>query len=132
MERVKILIVEDEHTIAKCMQLILSQEGYDVSDVVATGEEAVDIACKTRPDLVLMDIKLRGKIDGITACERIRKATDTPVVFVSAYADTETIARANANTPSGYITKPFKTKRLLGMVKTALAEDSSSPKGEGA
>jgi CheY-like chemotaxis protein len=121
VEKARILIVEDEHVIAKCMKLILCQEGFEVSDVVATGEEAVDVIHKIRPDLVLMDIKLRGKIDGITACQQIKDETDIPVVFVSAYTDTETIARANQKNPHGYITKPFKTERLIRTVKTALS-----------
>jgi len=124
MEKARILIVEDEHTIARCMKLILCQEGFEVSDVVATGEEAVDIISKIRPDLVLMDIKLRGNIDGIAACEQIQESVDIPVVFVSAYSDTETIARARRKKPYGYITKPFKTERLIRTVKIALSEQA--------
>ena len=121
MQKGKILIVEDESTIAKCLMLILSKVGYCVVDIVASGEEAVDIALQTRPDLVLMDIKLRGEIDGITAFERIRKSTDIPVVFISAYADRVFVDRAKLLNPSGYVVKPFKCATLLRAVETALA-----------
>lgn len=118
----RILIVEDEYVIAKCMKLILCQEGFEVSNVVATGEEAVDVVHKTHPDLVLMDIKLRGRIDGITACQQIKEVTDIPVVFVSAFTDAETVATASQKGPQGYITKPFRIERLIGTVKTALSD----------
>ena len=120
MEKAKILIVEDEGTIAKCLKLILSRVGYRIVDIVASGEEAIDIAVQTRPDLVLMDIKLRGEIDGITAFEQIRKSADIPVVFVSAYADKAFIDRAMLLNPSGYVVKPFKYATLLQAVETAL------------
>lgn len=121
MEKAKILIVEDEGSIAKCLMLTLSQVGYSIVDIVASGEEAVDIALQARPDLVLMDIKLSGEIDGITAFEQIRKSADIPVVFVSAYADQVFIDRAMLMKPSGYVVKPFKRATLLHAVETALA-----------
>ena len=121
MGKAKILIVEDESTIAKCLKLILSQVGYRIVDIVASGEEAVDITLKTRPDLVLMDIKLRGENDGIAAFEQIRKSTHVPVVFVSAYADKAFIDRVMLMNPSGYVVKPFKHATLLHAVETALA-----------
>ena len=123
MEKVKILIVEDEYTIAKCLELILSKVGYCIVDIVASGEEAVDIAMQTRPDLVLMDIKLRGEMDGITAFRQIRNSAEIPVVFVSAYADKAFIDRAILLNPSGYVVKPFKYATLLQAVETALARN---------
>ena len=122
MEKAKILIVEDECTIAKCLKIMLAQVGYCIVDIVASGEEAVAIALQTRPDLVLMDIKLSGKIDGITAFKQIRKSADIPVVFVTAYADKVFIDRAMLMNPSGYVVKPFKSATLLHAVETALAE----------
>jgi CheY-like chemotaxis protein len=120
MQKGKILIVEDESTIAKCLMLILSKVGYSILDIVSSGEEAVDIALQTRPDLVLMDIRLSGVIDGITAFEQIRKSTDIPVVFVSAYADKVFIDRTMLLKPNGYVVKPFKSATLLQAVETAL------------
>src|SRR6266567_1784052 len=116
----RILIVEDNKTIADCMKIMLSQAGYCVADIVASGEEAVDIARKTLPDLILMDIKLWGELDGITAYEQIKKTIDIPVVFVSAYADEDVIARAMQSKPSGYIVKPFKAVQLIGEVEKSL------------
>jgi CheY-like chemotaxis protein len=102
------------------MKLMLSKEGYCVTDIVATGEEAVEIALKTQPDLILMDINLRNRLDGINAFEQIKKTVDIPVVFVSTYADEDIIARATQSKPSGYIVKPFKCAQLIKGVEKAL------------
>jgi len=121
MGKAKILIVEDEEVLVKCMKVILTQEGYSVSGIVASGEEAVEVALKTRPDLILMEMKLRGKIDGIIAYEQIKKSADIPVLFVSTYADKETIDRAMQTEASGFLAKPFKNSELREKVKAALA-----------
>jgi len=121
MGKAKILLVEDKKPIADFMRLLLAQEGYCVSGVIATGEEAIDVALETHPDLILMNIKLKGKIDGIKACEQIRLTTDIPVVFVSAFTDEETMAEAMQHKPSGYLTKPFRTKWLIREIEMALA-----------
>jgi two-component system, response regulator PdtaR len=87
MGKAKILIVEDEGTIAEYLKLILSRIGYCIVGVVATGEEAVEIVQKNSPDLVLMDIKLKGNIDGIMACEEIKKSAAIPILYITAYGD---------------------------------------------
>ena len=120
MKKATILIVEDDVATADLIRLILTRSGYAVTGVVASGEKAVDTAIKTKPDLVLMDIRLKGKIDGIMAFERIKKVVNVPVVFVSAYMDKEMIARARRCEPSGYIAKPFKKEVLLSMVGSLL------------
>src|SRR5512135_1728104 len=101
----QILIVEDVEMIADFMNLVLCRHGYQVSGVVASGEDAVSVALATAPDLVLMDIRLEGFIDGIEAAEKIRQKRDVPVVFVSAYTDTATIHRAMATGAAGYVIK---------------------------
>ena len=121
MGKAKILLVEDKKPIADFMRLLLLHEGYCISGVVATGEEAVDVALETHTDLVLMNIKLRGKIDGIKACEQIRMSSDIPVVFVSAFTDVDTMAEAMRHKPSGYLTKPFRSKWLIREIEMALA-----------
>ena len=76
MTKPRILIVEDERMIATIIKEVLTKKGYCITDIVATGEEAVEISLETRPDLILMDIKLKGKMDGITAYEQINKTVD--------------------------------------------------------
>lgn len=115
----KIMIVEDEDEIAQLIKLILVNHGLIVNAVVATGEEAVELALATHPDLVLMDVKLRGKMDGITAAQEIRKSADIPILFISAYS--HTIGRAITTKPSGYLTKPFTREGLIRKVEMALA-----------
>ncbi|HEX8960965.1 MAG TPA: response regulator [Geobacteraceae bacterium] len=114
-----ILVVEDERTIASIISAMLSAEGY-CCDIVATGEEAVDVALKAHPALILMDIKLRGQIDGIAACEQIRACADIPILFISAYRDKKIVDLALQCGPSGYIEKPFKFRQLINEVKKTL------------
>ena len=122
----KILIVEDERSIADLMKIMLLRCGYCVNGVVASVKEAVEIAIHTRPDLILMDIKLSGEMDGIIAYEQIKKSVDIPAVFVSAFTDEDIIARAQQTNPSGYIVKPFKIEQLITGVEKALAGRKSS------
>jgi DNA-binding response OmpR family regulator len=116
----RILIVEDVTMIADFMALILGRHGYQVSGIVSTGEEAVKVAGETSPDLVLMDIKLEGFVDGIEAADKIRRFCNVPVVFVSAHTDAAIIQRAIATGASGYLIKPFKGKDLLFALERAL------------
>ncbi len=115
-----ILIVEDEGITGEYLMLVLSGL-YNVTAVVPSGEDAVAVATAARPDLVLMDIKIKGEIDGITAAEQIMRTTGIPVIFVSAYATDYVIARAMETKPCDYIVKPFTSRRLLGAVEKALA-----------
>ena len=107
MTRAHILVVEDETIVAMDIENQLLGLGYEVSAVVYSGEEAVQISTAQRPDLVLMDIMLEGEIDGIEASEIIRTRLDIPVVFLSAYADNSTLQRAKRTGPFGYVLKPF-------------------------
>jgi len=120
MTNPRILIVEDESSIAVAIKEMLSNEGYIDTDIAATGNEAVEIALKTKPDIILMDIKLKGKLDGIKAFEQIKNSADIPVIFVSGFADENIIARASQSNPSGYLVKPFKSAQLIKEVKKAL------------
>lgn len=126
MENAKILIVEDDKTVARLMQTVLTKNGYPVCAVAATGEEAIEAALKGDPDLILMNIKLKGKINGITACEEIRKSSDVPIIFVSGYADTDIRARALQNKVSGYLIKPFKNAAFLRIVANTLLDAKRS------
>lgn len=125
MEKRTILIVEDIDMIADYMDLLLSKHGYHVSGIVTSGENAVETALASPPDLVLMDIKLEGMIDGIEAAEIIRSSHDIPVVFVSAYTESGMINRAMATGAVCYLIKPFKGKDLLCAVERALGNDDA-------
>lgn len=120
MKKPGILIVEDVGMIADYMELILSRNGYRIAGVVSSGEEAVAAVHKAYPDLVLMDIKIHGEIDGISAAGMIRELSEVPIVYVSAYTDRSVIARAMATRPSAYLFKPFKSNELIGMVRKVL------------
>ena len=120
MNVARILIVEDDFETADFLNLLLSQNGYCVINVVGTGEEAIDTALRTSPDLMLVDIKLRSHLDGIAACEQIKKSIDIPFIFVSAHTEKDVIARALRSGPSGYIVKPFTCKHLMTQIENAL------------
>ena len=116
----KILIVEDNSCAAICMKAILTKLGYLITHIVTSGQEAIDIALNSLPDLILMDIDLCGSIDGITAYERIKETADIPVVYVSAFTDYDVVARANLTKPSGYLLKPFSISELITGIEKAL------------
>jgi len=120
MSQKKILIVEDESIIAEDISDSLISLGYRISGMVYSGEEAIEAAAKCRPDLVLMDVNLQGEIDGITAAAEIRSRFQIPVVYLTAYADENTLRRVNATKPFGYIVKPFEEKNLHTTIQLAL------------
>jgi signal transduction histidine kinase/CheY-like chemotaxis protein len=117
--RAHILVVEDEHLVALDIQRGLERMGHRVT-VAYTGELAEDLAMAHPFDLVLMDIKLRGKVDGIDAAKHIRDACDVPVIYLTAYADNPTLARARMTEPYGYVLKPFQEKELRAVIEMAL------------
>jgi CheY-like chemotaxis protein len=121
----KILIVEDENVIALDIRSMLEDLGYMVSDVVSSGEESIERASKTRPDLVLMDIKLKGNLDGISAGEKIIKQFRIPIVYLTAYSDQSTIKRINGGkngSQSAVINKPFDEEELQSIIDHTLAK----------
>lgn len=120
MAETKILVVEDEGVVAKDIETSLEIFGYTVSGIVSHGEEAVKEAVKTKPDLVLMDIRLKGRMDGIEATKKIRRRFDIPVVYLTSYADEETVKRAKVTKPFGYILKPIEAKELHTTIEIAL------------
>jgi PAS domain S-box-containing protein len=116
----RILIVEDEAIIAQDLKWRLEEMGYEVSSVVVTGTEAVNMARKDNPDLVLMDIVLQGDVDGIEAASQIHSNCDIPIVFLTAYADENTLERAKITESFGYLMKPFKNRELQANIEMAL------------
>ncbi|MEG3223943.1 MAG: histidine kinase [Methanobacteriales archaeon Met13] len=108
MAAVRILVVEDERITGEDIKRGLKKAGYDVPAIVASGEDAVQKAEKFQPDLVIMDIKLDGEMDGIEAAEKIKSKLDIPVIYLTAYSDETTLQRAKVTQPSGFILKePF-------------------------
>ncbi|MDP6776129.1 MAG: response regulator [Candidatus Latescibacteria bacterium] len=116
----RILVVEDEGIIASHIQVVLIGAGYEVVGMASYGEEAIRKAEEARPDLVLMDIMLRGQMDGVEAAGQIRERLDIPVIYLTAYADDETLARAKIAEPFGYILKPFERRELQTAIEMAL------------
>ncbi len=120
MNPIKILVVEDEIIVAEDIAGRLKKLGYAVTATVASGEEALEKVAENRPDLVLMDIVLKGEMDGVTAAEKIRTRVDVPTVFLTAYADDKTLERAKLTNPFGYIIKPFQQNDLRVAIEIAL------------
>lgn len=120
MPEAKILIVEDEAIEAMDIQQCLVSFGYPLPDIAYTGEEGVRKVAETQPDLVLMDIMMPEKIDGVAAAEQIRSRFDIPIIFLTAYADEDTLRRAKITAPYGYIVKPFQNRELHIAVDIAL------------
>jgi len=120
MRRAQILVVEDENIIAMDLKTRLIALGYQVAAVVASGEEAIQRTETLRPDLVLMDIVLKGQVDGVQAAEQIRQRFGTPVVYLTAYSDNNTLQRARVTEPYGYILKPFDDRELRTAIEIAL------------
>ncbi len=116
----QILVVEDELILAEGIRSNLIDLGYNVPDVVVSGEQSLRQVDEMRPDLVLMDIKLRGKMDGIQAAEQIRARFDIPVIYLTALSDNATLQRAKITEPFGYIIKPVETRELHAAVEMAL------------
>ena len=116
----RILVVEDEAIIAMDIQNILKKMGYSGSEVVHSGEESIQRVAAGRPHLVLMDITLKGKLDGIQAARKILEQYNIPVVYITAHGDENTLKRVNGTARFGYITKPFEENELETTIQGAL------------
>ncbi|AUB55199.1 histidine kinase [Methanobacterium subterraneum] len=127
MASATILVVEDERITAEDIRAGLKFAGYKVPAVCSTGEDAVQQAGRLEPDLVLMDIKLEGEMDGIEAAAEIKKSHDIPVIYLTAYSDEETVERAKLTEPSGFLvkgqgllSKPFNENELHAAIEITL------------
>jgi DNA-binding response OmpR family regulator len=114
------LIVEDEFLIAEELRERLSRLGFSVIAAVDTAEEGIAIATRECPDLVLMDIRLKGEKDGVQAANEIRQQVDVPIVYVTAYSDQLTVDQVKRSEHDGYILKPFHARELQSTVEVAI------------
>lgn len=117
---IQVLVVEDEYVIAANLQENLESLGYGVLDIASSGAEAVAKAMELHPELVLMDIRLQGEMDGIQAAEQIWNQLQIPVIYVTGHSDKSTLERAKVTFPFGYVIKPVKGKELYVAIETAL------------
>jgi two-component system, LytTR family, response regulator LytT len=116
----RILIVEDELVVSKYIEACLKNIGYEIADIITSGEEAVSKSKEIVPDLILMDIRLDGKMMGTEAAVKIKEIMDVPIVFLTAYADDKNIEMAKDSEPYGYLVKPFYEKELHTTIEMAL------------
>jgi DNA-binding LytR/AlgR family response regulator len=120
MEKLNIFIVEDESIVAKDIQNSLTKLGYNVVGFANNGKDAIDKITELAPDLVLMDIMIKGGLTGIEVSEKIKEKMNIPVIFLTAYADEGTLSRAKITEPYGYILKPFKEIDLHSTIEMAV------------
>ena len=120
MAKINVLVVEDESIVSKDIQHSLKKLGYNVVGASATGEKAIELANSEHPDIVLMDIMLKGEMNGIEAADRIKKDLSIPIIFLTAYADELTLSKAKVTQPYGYILKPFKEIDLHTTIEMAI------------
>jgi CheY-like chemotaxis protein len=116
----RILIVEDEWFIAIESEAVLRDSGFEVVGIAVSADDAVALAAEHEPDLVLMDIRLRGARDGVDAAIEIRERFDIPSLFATAHSEPRLRAGADAAAPAGWLTKPFSDQQLLAAVRAAL------------
>ncbi len=124
----KILIVEDDRIVARDIQQQLARIGHVAVGITARGEDVATLVLENRPDLVLMDIRLEGKLDGIDVAHQIHERFGIPVIFLTAYADEETVRRARVTEPFGYLLKPFEDSQLRTTIEMALYKHAAERK----
>lgn len=120
MENIRILVVEDEQIVSKDIQAQLKRFGYEIAGAAASGEDAIVLVQERKPDLVMMDVMLKGEMMGTEAAEIIRREYDIPVIYLTAYADENTINQAKVTGPYGYVLKPFDERELQTAIEIAL------------
>ena len=121
--KTKILIAEDEAIFALSMQRALTRSGYDVCELVSTGEKAVERVRHEKPDLVIMDVFLNGSVNGLEAAVQIRSGSDIPILFITGYEERELIEQIKSLTSSTYLIKPITPKALESAITQALQNE---------
>ena len=128
MNKAKILIVEDEWIIANDIKNSLMDSGFMVTGIASSGEEAIEKATEEKPDLILMDIMLPGKMNGIAATKAIRAKKDIPVIYLTAYDNQYLVDNAKKTDNYGYLLKPFNDKELRIAIDMALHKHAKDQK----
>ena len=118
----RVLIVEDEAIIAMDLAQRLENYGYTVTGIAASSDQAIELFDATSPDLVMMDIVIRGALDGVETAARLRERRDVPVIYLTAFSDDETLRRARATAPQGYLLKPFRPDDIRASIEVALVK----------
>jgi CheY-like chemotaxis protein len=131
MPKAKVLLAEDEAVTARVAEKMLKALGYEVCAVISEGQDAIERTGESRPDLVLMDIVLKGKVDGIEAADAIRTRFDIPVVYLTSCSDEETLERAKISGPFGYMVKPLNERELHVVIEMALFRHKADAEREG-
>jgi DNA-binding NarL/FixJ family response regulator len=119
-KRKSILIIEDEVLLARCMKLMLEDAGYRIFGNAITGEAALSMMEQEKPDLVLIDITLRGKMDGVAVAGKIIEELRIPVIYVTGNSDNRTMKRVNQTRHSGILQKPVEEYELVSIIKNAI------------
>jgi DNA-binding LytR/AlgR family response regulator len=125
MNKIRVVIVEDEFPIAEDIRLRLEQNGYEVQSIFDRAETALPFILQNNPDLLLADIKLLGKTDGISMVEELQKQVKLPVIYITANSDKATYDRAKRTNPHAFLVKPFSKDNLLAAIDLALYNFSS-------
>ena len=120
MPKASVLVVEDESIVSKDIQYSLKKLGYEIVGAASTGVKAIELALQLKPNVILMDIMLKGDMSGIEASAKIKEALNIPVIFLTAYADEKTLEKAKVTEPYAYIIKPFKEIDLHTSIEMAL------------
>jgi DNA-binding LytR/AlgR family response regulator len=130
---IKILVVEDEMIIGAKISLHLTNLGYEVTGILPRGEEAILHAEENKPDIILLDIQLKGKLDGIETALQIQKVADIPIIYLTANSDEATFNRAKASRPYAFISKPYKQldlQRAIELTISRMAENDTGIRGQ--
>ena len=124
VEKARIMVVEDEAVISMEIQDRLTKMGHSICGTAVSGEQAVSVATANHPDLILMDVQLRGEVDGVQTAKQIRDLIEIPIIYLTAFADDRTVERAKLTQPFGYLIKPFSEKELYAAIEMALYKNS--------
>ncbi|MEL6123222.1 MAG: response regulator [Bacteroidota bacterium] len=125
MHKIKVLLVEDEPIIAEDLRRQLTKHGYHIVGMAETGREAIDLVSAHAPDVILMDIRIEGDMDGIETAYQIHQHHDVPVIFITSNTDPSTFARAKLTKPHAFLSKPFRTSDIVNSIQLALFSKTS-------
>lgn len=130
MNKIKILLVEDDMIIAADVSMQLQQLGYEVMDILSEGEEVLPLLEQGLPDIIIMDIHLKGQIDGVQTAQMVYDKYQLPIIFLTANSDEHTFNRAKATKPYAFIAKPFKRRDLIRAIELVISRLAASEQGE--